>query len=197
MIERPDIKPLPEGDILIFDTARVRPKHDWRFMGWLTIGAMTMVILNDVQRWRLGISLLDVMLPVLGLIVGVVLIRVMGEEKFIQRPLLHISDDRAYVTRCTPSGEQQHSVASLTHVVFGMIDYPWPDREGVNVEAYALYLAQADGTPIPVIDASTDKLRTFQLAQTLAGLLDRKMIQMGKGILPDETIDVSNDNFKF
>ena len=182
MVEHPDIKTLPDGDLLLYDTARIRPTRDWAFIGWLVIGGMIMLVLNNVHRWNLGVTLTELMVPLIGLIVGVLLVRGGEGRRWRQRPLLHISSDRQWVTRYTPSGPESHAVGSVTHVIFGMIDYPWPDREGIAVEAFALYLAQQDGTPIPVVDGGEDKLRIFKLGQALSVILGRPLLQMGKGM---------------
>ena len=62
-----------------------------------------------------------------------------------------------------------------------LIDYPWPGRRGVHVEAVALYLAKHDGTPIPVIDGTLEKLTSYRIANKLAQELRIPLIEMGKG----------------
>jgi hypothetical protein len=62
-----------------------------------------------------------------------------------------------------------------------MIDYPWPGREGVVVAAYALYLAEHDGTPQAIVEGSFDKYSCFTLARRISGLTKIPLIELGKG----------------
>jgi len=182
MVERPGILPMPEGDALVFGHIRHMPRFDTRFLGWLLLGVVSGLILYDIRRWQVISSLADLLLPLSGLIAAVLLIRLGEGPVNTTRPLLHVSSDRQWVTRFGPGDPEVIDMARVTHVVFGMIDYTLPKHPGVDLEAFALYLAQDDGTPIAVVDASADRLGTYRLAQALASLLGRPMIQLGKGI---------------
>ena len=69
----------------------------------------------------------------------------------------------------------------FTHLVFGLIDYPWPGRKNVSIEAFALYLAERDGTPHPIVEGSFDKYSCFALARKLSALTKIPIIELGKG----------------
>lgn len=72
-------------------------------------------------------------------------------------------------------------VTRFTHVVFGIVDCPLPGRPGVHYDAYAIYLAEQDGTPHAIIEGSSDKYSAFTMARRIAALTKLKLIEMGKG----------------
>jgi len=78
-------------------------------------------------------------------------------------------------------GYDPYDADRFSHIVFGLIDYPWPGRKGVSVDAYALYLAEHDGTPHAIIEASFDKYSCFALARRIAALTKIPLIELGKG----------------
>ena len=78
-------------------------------------------------------------------------------------------------------GFVQYDVSRFTHVVFGLIDYPWPNRKGVFIDAFALYLAEADGTPHAIVEGSFDKYTCFTLARRISALTKLPLIELGKG----------------
>ena len=78
-------------------------------------------------------------------------------------------------------GFVQYDVSRFTHVVFGLIDYPWPGRKGVYIDAFALYLAEADGTPHAIVEGSFDKYTCFTLARRISALTKLPLIELGKG----------------
>ena len=78
-------------------------------------------------------------------------------------------------------GFEKFDVTRFTHVVFGLIDYPWPDRKGVNIDAFPLYLAEKDGTPHAIVEGSFDKYSCFTLARRIAALTKLPLIELGKG----------------
>ena len=74
-----------------------------------------------------------------------------------------------------------YEVGRFTHVVFGLIDYPWPGRKNVSIDAFALYLAEKDGTPHAIVDGSFDKSTCYTLARKLSALTKLPLIELGKG----------------
>ena len=74
-----------------------------------------------------------------------------------------------------------YDVSRFTHVVYGIVDYPLPGRWDVKIEAYAIYLAEKDGTPHAVVDGSFDKYSSFTLARRLSALTKLPLIELGKG----------------
>ena len=72
-------------------------------------------------------------------------------------------------------------VSIFTHVVYGIVDYPLPGRRDVKIEAYAIYLAEKDGTPHAVVDGSFDKYSSFTLARRLSALTKLPLIELGTG----------------
>lgn len=74
-----------------------------------------------------------------------------------------------------------YDVTCFTHVVFGLIDYPWPGRKNVNINAFALYLAEKDGTPHAIVEGCFDKYSCFMLARRIAALTKLPLIELGKG----------------
>lgn len=78
-------------------------------------------------------------------------------------------------------GFKNYNLDRFTHVVFGLIDYPWPGRKNVFVDAYALYLAEADGTPHAIVEGCFDKHTCFALARRLSAMTKIPFIELGKG----------------
>lgn len=182
MVEHPILVEQLDGSLLISDRTSIRPRHDWRFIGWLLVGAAAALILSDVRALRFVQSPIEYLPPLLTAIVGVVLIKSGQRAQPFLRPLLKIDASRAWVERPVAEGRiERFDTEHLTHVVFGMIDYPWPGREEVKVEAFALYLSTSDGHPIPVVDGSFDKLATYQLGLVLSEQLGLPLIELGKG----------------
>lgn len=112
-----------------------------------------------------------------------VVIRI-GQPNYVQSPdgsiVQRLQD--IYVRRNPDDKKLQlHSVDEFSHVVFGLIDYPWPGREGVTIEAFALYLAHKNGDAYPIISGSFDKLSCFSLGRRISALTGIPIIQLGKG----------------
>lgn len=74
-----------------------------------------------------------------------------------------------------------YDVSRFTHIVFGLIDYPWPGRKNVSIDAFALYLAEADGTPHAIVEGSFDKYTCYTLARKLSALTKLPIIELGRG----------------
>ena len=74
-----------------------------------------------------------------------------------------------------------YDINRFTHVVFGLIDYPWPGRKNVSIDAFALYLAEKDGTPHAIVEGCFDKYTCFTLARRISALTKLPMIELGKG----------------
>lgn len=183
MVEHPRLTQEPDGALVVWDVVTVRPRRDWRFLGWLLLGATIASVLYDIRGWRFVTSLTEYLVPLVGALLAVILIGVGGKTQLVERPLLRVvpGEHGAHLEAYAPHGVQSVERDELTHVVFGMIDVPWPGREGVKVEAFALYLAKHDGTPIPVIDGTMDKLGSWQIARALSETLSIPLIEMGKG----------------
>jgi len=186
MVEHPRMTEEPDGSQVVWDVTRVRKHRDWRFAGWLLLGATIAIVLYDVRRWAYVQSPLEYLVPLGTALIAIILINVAGKPQIVERPLLRVTAEDpaggAAVERCAPSGVESYDPGALTHVVYGLIDVPWPGREGVNVEAFAVYLAMDDGTPIPVIDGTMDKTASWQIASALSQRLGIPVIEMGKGM---------------
>ncbi len=74
-----------------------------------------------------------------------------------------------------------YDITRFSHVVFGLIDYPWPERKNVSIDAFALYLAEKNGTPHAIVEGCFDKYSCFQLARRIAALTKLPLIELGKG----------------
>lgn len=192
MVDHPRLTREPEGALVVWDVTTVRPRRDWRFLGWLLLGATIASVLYDIRGWRFVTSLTEYLVPLIGALLAVVLIGVGGKYQVVERPLLKVmalhsgaedgaSPDDARIEAFAAHGVQTALASELTHVVYGLVDVPWPGRAGVNVEAYAVYLAKHDGTPIPVIDGTMDKLASWQIARELSSALSVPLIELGKG----------------
>lgn len=70
---------------------------------------------------------------------------------------------------------------NFSHVVFGLIDYPCPGRKNVYIDAFALYLAEKNATPHPIVEGCFDKFTCYQLGRKLSAITKIPMIELGKG----------------
>jgi len=200
MVEYPSIERDSDGAWMVWTTSRVRCGRDWRFMGWLLLGVGAAFVLYDIQRWQFNAGPAHFLLLVLDIVIGTMLVRGGGGFKWTKLPLLRLSSSLdgthlqsyALESMSLKSCEDEPRIktsyeprdiepSGITHVVFGLVDLPWPGRSGVNVEAFALYLALQDGTPVPVIDGTLEKLDAYKIATTLAELLGVPLIELGKG----------------
>ncbi len=181
---------------------QVREREGWRFLGWVAVGVCAAVVLYDVRAWYGVRNPLDYFLPLALALAAVVLLRVSSKTVTLRRRLASFTHEAASVAALgevdpegegaevalvnkvevfCPVGSTRVGRGELTHVVFGLIDYPWPGRKGVAMEAFALYLAKGDGTPVPLVEATHDKLVTYQVGGRLAELLALPLIELGKG----------------
>ena len=88
------------------------------------------------------------------------------------RQLIYLPEDGEY---------KVYDINRFTHVVFGLIDYPWPGRKNVFIDAFALYLAEKDGTPHAIVEGCFDKYTCFTLARRISALTKLPLIELGKG----------------
>ncbi|MDX9723268.1 MAG: hypothetical protein RBU37_21125 [Myxococcota bacterium] len=196
MVEEPRISHEPDGGYIVWDISLRRPRLDTRFLGWLLLGATAGIVLYDIRAWKVA-STWEYLLPLSSALVGVLLVRFAARPQRFERALLRLGplrtielgegELRRNVMRpsslelCSAQGPRAVPIEELTHVVFGLIDVPWPGREGVQVEAFALYFALRDGTPLPIIDGTTQRIEAFRIGEQLSGLLGIPLITLGKG----------------
>jgi hypothetical protein len=187
MVEQPSMSYESDGSHVVWDLRSARSQSPVRFMGWLLLIVGSLLLLYDVRRWSFR-EPLEMLLPLFTLALGALLVSVNRHAPPKRLPLLRFwAGEGALVARVEQFADGDYreiSLHDLTHVVFGMIDYPWPGREGVEVEAFALYLARDDGTPVPVIDGTMDKMASYHIARALSDVLGLPLIEMGKGQRP-------------
>jgi hypothetical protein len=88
------------------------------------------------------------------------------------RQIVYLPEDNTF---------KPYDVSRFTHVVYGLIDYPWPGRKNVNIEAFALYLAEKDGTPHALVEGCFDKYTCYTLGRRISALTKLPIIELGKG----------------
>ena len=155
---------------------RKRVGDRWRFFAWL------MLIIVIIQGFRLALagfwwfSAIDYGILALSIFFFIAFFRKSSKtyryRENVIRQVVYLEEDGAY---------KPYDIRRFSHVVFGLIDYPWPDRKGVSIDAFALYLAETDGTPHAVVEGCFDKYSCFQLARRIAALTKLPLIELGKG----------------
>ena len=156
--------------VFVFEAFRLALAGIWYFNWWealiMLVSAFLMFVLfrrsSRIYRYRSTVIRIPRPEPVLdeaGMLLG-----------YRQKILLP-----------TESGYETYDVSRFTHVVFGLIDYPWPSRPGVKVDAFALYLAEADGTPHAIVEGSFDRFTCYSLARRISALTKLPLIELGKG----------------
>ena len=186
MIESAHITNESDGSRVIWGVCKNKHQTLLRFLGWVLILVAVGTILYDVRGWQFSESAIKVLTPVVSALVGVILLSVTRGKLLMERKLLRVqpatSEDPPIIERYDETGGLEKVVSEgLTHVVFGLVDIPWPGREGVDVEGFALSLAREDGTPVPVIEGTMDRVGAFEAAQVLSRDLRLPIIELGKG----------------
>ncbi|MCL2326833.1 MAG: hypothetical protein FWC40_10125 [Proteobacteria bacterium] len=167
----------------------------WRFVAWIAgiILVLEAFRLSQISFWHF--SFWEYLVMFVSAIVAVfaflqsarrlvrraVVIRLPRQEPVFD-DVGQIAGVRQSILLPGEEGKYDHYDASrFSHIVFGLIDYPWPGRKDVSIDAYALYLAEHDGTPHAIVEASFDKYSCFALARRIAVLTKIPLIELGKG----------------
>lgn len=173
---------------------RKRVGERWRFFAWL------MLIVVIIQGFRLALagfwyfSALDYGILALGVFFFIAFFRKSSKTYRYREHVIRVPEPEAMydevgqtvgyhqVVYLQETGTYKpYDVRRFSHVVFGLIDYPWPDRKGVSIDAFALYLAENDGTPHSIVEGCFDKYSCFQLARRISALTKLPLIELGKG----------------
>ena len=168
--------------------------ENWRFAAWI------MVIILVIELFRLSLAGIWYFHPVeyciLGLsaFFGVAFFRRSSKTErhremvFRLPPADPVTDEVGQTLGYSQTIElsengtlRPYPISSFTHIVFGLIDYPWPGRKNVSIDAFALYLAGEDGSAHPIVEGCFDKATCYSLGRRLSALTKIPMIEMGKG----------------
>ena len=165
-----------DGSHILRERSYKAPKHDWRFVGWLLLGAALAMVLLDIGRWRGAMSAADYLMPVASAVVGILLLRATGQGEVVERSLLRVAPGAEdwTVERCSPTCIDKVERASLQHLAVASVSQPWPGKERVEVEAFALYFVREEG-PLSVIEASFDRDQVQAVGEKLAKLLQLEL----------------------
>lgn len=173
---------------------RQRVGERWRFAAWI----MAIVLIVEIFRLALAgfwyFSMLEYGILGLSAFFAVAFFRRSARTyKYretviripVPKPIIDETGSIVGYRQCVMLPENgnfvSYDVERFTHVVFGLIDYPWPGRKNVSIDAFALYLAEKDGTPHAIVDGSFDKYTCFTLARKLSALTKLPLIELGKG----------------
>lgn len=107
-------------------------------------------------------------------------LRIPPPEVF-QDPYGNVTGSRQLLYLPENGSFKAYNVNQFTHVVFGLIDYPWPDRKDVFIDAFALYLAEKNGTPHAIVEGCFDKYTCYTLGRRISALTKLPLIELGKG----------------
>ena len=181
----PRIQRQASGAWTVFADREEKPTRDWRFLGWIALLAGIGLVLYDAGRWQFASGPLDYLLPLALVLFGVVLVSFGQRSKRSAHKLLvyepGLGEQKPPQLFHHLDNPKALEIDALSNVVYGLIDHPLKTSPVVNVEAVALYLATADGTPIAVIDATLDKTASFRVAKELSQLLNLPLTELGKG----------------
>lgn len=173
---------------------RQRSGERWRFVAWLSVMVCAVEIfrLGQISFWFFSVWEYTILL--LSAFAAVGAFRRAGkllaqrEIAFrIPPPIACYDEDeqlineKRHILLSSKDGFDSYNIDRFTHVVFGLIDLPMPGRQSVTIEAYALYLAETDGTPRAIIEGAFDKHSCFLVAKRVAALTKLPLIELGKG----------------
>ena len=173
---------------------RQRVNERWRFAAWL----MLIIIVIECFRWvNAGLwyfSAIEYGILALSIFFFIAFYRKSSKTFKYRETVFRVSaphpirDEvgqilgyKKYIYLPENAEFKKYEIDDFSHVVFGLIDYPWPGRKNVNIEAFALYLAEKDGTPHPIVEGCFDKYSCFTLARRIAALTGLPLIELGKG----------------
>ena len=187
MIEEPTTR--PEGSTtLIFDHRTATSGQRLRFWGAFLIGA-TALMTVAVPRWRSFDEPIDLIVPLVTVAVGSILILLGGRPTRLEVPLARLMPQdglmRVYASASEVLEGQDRDIwmDEIREVLFGLTRFPLnPARPEITVEAFTVCLLLYDGSIVPVVEATGDKLVAFNLANAMGESLGVPMSQTGLGV---------------
>lgn len=173
-----------------------REGEKWRFAAWIAFFIMLFEAFRLAQFTWFSFSMVEYAILFISAFATIFFFRQSSKCEMIREACIVIPQpepiyDEAGQTLgykrqlVLPNAEtgkfERFDVSRFTHVVYGIIDYPMPGRKNVSIDAYAIYLAESDGSPHAVVEGSFDKYSSFTLARRICALTKLPLIEMGKG----------------
>jgi len=173
-----------------------REGEKWRFAAWLAVIVLLFEIFRLAQYTWTSFSPTEYAVMVISAFFAILFFRQSSKCEMIREacivipPAVPVYDGVGQVMGyrrelllpvANTDKFERFDVSRFTHVVFGIVDYPMPGRRNINIDAYAIYLAEADGTPHAVIEGSFDKYSSFTLARRICAITKLPLVEMGKG----------------
>jgi hypothetical protein len=176
----------------------VRVGENFRFLAWLSaiVLLLAMIRILDISVARMGaLDYISVGIPA---IFAVVFFKISSQRRRIreiaikiEKPRKVLDEDQNLLTqeqyfylpkKDDALGFEQYDRNDCSHVVFGLIDYkPENERRGLTLEAYALYFARHDGSPLVIVESCFDKMSCYNLGRRIAAITSLPIIELGKG----------------
>jgi hypothetical protein len=186
MNDKPSVQESSDGWVVV-DHRKVHPGARMGFWGGLMMGgsSVSCLAVPVLRRFEdMGWTLLVVATFALG-----AMLLVAGgkpEEKIVE--LAHLDADhaeihvRAEASALMPAGGRAVGFDEVRSVVFGATRFP-PDlaKPEIKVEAFTVCLELYDGSVLPVVEASPQRVESFQVARFLSHATGAPMLQAGLG----------------
>lgn len=184
--ENPEIRPWASG-ALVVDRRQDHAGQRWRFWGGVLMGlaAVIVIAVPALRRFEDTAGMVMV-LAVAALGAGLIMLGGKPQERVVElarldtdRGVVHILPEAALVYQ--GQGRQVH-FDEVKHIVFGMTRYPLDmERPDIKVEAFTVCLELFDGAVLPVVEASSDKMHSHQIATFLSQALRAPVLPAGLG----------------
>lgn len=187
-----------DGQWLGLTERDVRIGEKYRFAAWLFAIALLLAMIRILDMSVLRMGALDYLSIGLPAVCTIVFFKLSSQRKKLRQIAIKVDNPREaldedgmllgrqqafYLPKSEEAlGYTPYQVSEYSHVVFGLIDYKLPkDKRALSIEAYALYFARHDGTPLPIVECCFDKMSCYNLGRRLAAITTLPMIELGKG----------------
>ncbi len=185
MIDQPVVE-LHGDRAVVLDRRVHHPGAKTRFWGGLLIALAILgcILVPSVRNFDEPI---DILVPLVTAVAGAVMLLVSGKpstrdvslaEIQLEDSVIHVTGNAAKVM---PPQGRNILVDEVENIIFGMTRYPLENDKRVRIEAFTVCLSLFDGSIVPVVEATTEKVAAYRVAKFLSESLRLGIIQTGAG----------------
>jgi hypothetical protein len=187
LIDQPILR--QEGETtLLLDKRLLCNGQRVKFWGLVILGASVLMTII-MPSWRSFDDPSEAWVPIMTLAVGAMMVLLGGRPGFREVPLCRLMPAegifRVYPYSSVAIGGAGRDIwlDEIKDLLFGLVRYPLdPKKPEVTVEAFTLCLRLYDGSVVPVVEATPDKLVAYQIGQVLSQSIQVPLFQTGLGI---------------
>ena len=189
MSTNPNLERTTTNDVLITDKIEEIPHSGYRFLGGLLIAVAVVIISLPKLRNSFG-GMLQLLLPMLTLLFGIILYRLAGQARTVVNKLAKLSlSEQILIIYSDPEEEESEDpsmipVQEINQLVLMMLEAPLDKTrpESPRVEAFTLICVTSDKRRFSLITPCIHKDKVFKVANQLSNLLKIPITQAGKGM---------------